>query len=198
MSSLPVRIVGDRVLLRDPLPADALWEFRWGTVETVWQDWDAPWEGAAITSVERFSSGDVMRYLEQAFARMAEPLPTPRASLRVDLIGGPPLGGVSHYHHDSEARLTYAGIDIRESAYWGQGLGTEALGLWIAYLFTHLDLGQIRLGTWSGNTRMIRVAGKCGFELVDRRVGVRQVRGEWYDAMEFSLARERWEGGEDP
>jgi len=188
-----IRIMGQRVLLRDPLPADALWDFRWGTVETAWQDWDAPWEGAAITPIEQLSAEDIVQRLQRGFARFAEPGPIPRNYLRVDRIGGPPLGWVNSYHHDPEARVTWAGVSICESAYWGQGLGTEAFRLWIGCLFTHLDLAEVRTATWSGNARMIRVAEKCGFTLINRIPRNREVRGEWYDGLTFQLTRERWE-----
>jgi RimJ/RimL family protein N-acetyltransferase len=99
---------------------------------------------------------------------------------------------VSHHHHDPAARVTRVGINICESAYWGQGLGTEALHLWVGYLFEGLDLRSVRLGTWSGNDRMVRCARKCRFALVERRAGERDVRGERYDALEFELTREEW------
>lgn len=189
-----VQIVGNGILLRDALPADALWDFRWATVETAWLDWDAPWEGAAVRAVETFSVEDIERYLSQRFADIAAPLATPRPGFRVDLVSGLPLGVVNQYHRDPEARSTYAGIGIRESAYWGRGLGTEAFRLWIGYLFTHYDLARVRTATWSGNTRMVRVAEKCGFTLLSRNPRSRQVRGEWYDGLEFMLVREDWDG----
>ena len=188
-----IRIMGQRVLLRDPLPADALWDFRWGTVETAWQDWDAPWEGATVTAVEQLSAKDIVERLQRGFARFAEHPPTPRTSLRVDRVAGPPLGWANQYHHDPEARLTYAGIVICESAYWGHGLGTEAFRLWISYLFTHLELAEVRTATWSGNARMVRVADKCGFTLTKREASRREVRGKRHDALTFRLTRERWE-----
>lgn len=185
--SVFVRITGHRLLLRDPLREDVEAQLRWSTVETEWQDWDGPWEGKVVTAPERVEAAR-----HRIRENIAQPLPEPRAQLWVQAIAGPLLGWVSHYHHDPAARLTYAGIDICESAYWGQGLGTEAFQLWIEYLFTHYDLVAVRTATWSGNVRMIRVAGKCGFLLVESNVGNREVRGETYDGLKFELTRDRW------
>jgi len=192
-----VRIRGERVLLRDPQPEDVEARVRWRTVEIAWGEWDAPWEGNEPVPPERIEG--LRRHLRE---QMAAPLPRPRTQLWIERIGGPLLGWVNRYHDDPAERSTWVGIDICESAYWGQGLGTEALRLWLSYLLSELRfprgeeasfcpvqdaLRRVRLGTWSGNLRMIRCAEKCRFVLVDRRVGVREVRGERYDAVEFAL-----------
>jgi RimJ/RimL family protein N-acetyltransferase len=194
MSASGVEIRGERVILRDPLPEDADASIRWATVETEWQNWDAPWEGFEVVPPERIEQSRASH-----LARIAEPLPTPRKTLWVQLIGGPLLGWVSRYHDDPDDRSTWVGINTCESAYWNQGLGTEALRLWLGYLFanlkwqeasscpTQVGLRRIRMGTWSGNGRMVRCAEKCGLRLVSRSVGLRQVRGRRYDGLEFEL-----------
>ncbi len=55
------------------------------------------------------------------------------------------------------------GIIIFNEAYWGQGIGSVALPLWIDTVFAeHPDLVRIGLSTWSGNTRMMHLAEKTG------------------------------------
>jgi len=185
-----IEVRGERVLLRDPLAGDVEARLRWSSVEVAWQDWDAPWNGKGLTPPEQIE--EARRRLRE---RIAKPLPTPRTELWIERIGGPLLGWVSQYHYDPAVRTTWVGVNICESAYWGQGLGTEALGLWIAYLFAQLDLASVRTATWSGNVRMVRVAEKCGFVLVKTTAGAREVRGERYDALEFELDRRSWERG---
>jgi len=182
-----VRIEGSRIALRDPRPEDVEARLRWSTVETEWQNWDAPWEGVGITPPDRLD-----RARGRLLAQIAEPRPTPRTQLWIERIGGPLLGWANHYHYDPTARVTWVGISICESAYWAQGIGTEALLLWIDYLVHELGLTSVRTATWSGNTRMIRCAEKCGFvpDVVNR--GKREVRGKRYDGIEFSLPRETW------
>jgi hypothetical protein len=198
----PLVIAGQRVLLRDPHVEDIHARLRWSTVETAWQDWDAPWEGKGLTPPE-----EAMR-VNCAALRAAEcpgrapdtftstrinwPLPTPRNQLWVQAINGPLLGWVNSYHYDPDARLIWAGVDICESSYWGQGLGTEAFRLWIGYLFTHSEVDRVGTATWSGSVRMIRVAEKCGFALIIREPHKREVRGAWYDGLVFECTRQTW------
>jgi RimJ/RimL family protein N-acetyltransferase len=178
-----VEVRGRRVLLRDPRPDDVEARLRWATAETEWQNWDAPWAG----SVEELVEARVSKNAANIAASIAQPLPSPRRQLWVERIGGPLLGCVSHYHHDPEARVTWVGIDICESAYLNQGLGTEALLLWIDYLVKELDLTCVRTATWSGNHRMVRCAEKCGFVVDKVNRGKREVRSKRYDGLEFRL-----------
>ncbi len=187
-----VRVEGRRLVLRDLLPEDVEARVRWGTVETEWLNWDAPWEGPELTPVEVLTESRVKRYAASIAANIAQPLPSPRTRLWVERIAGPLLGWVNSYHHDESDRSIWVGINVAESAFWNQGLGTEALLLWTGYLFQSLDLRRVRLGTWSGNRRMVRCAGKCGFVLVNRTVGNREVRGKRYDGLEFELVRAEW------
>lgn len=181
-----VEVRGRRVLLRDPRPEDVEARLRWATVETEWQNWDAPWEGP----VEELKEARVSKYAANIAASIAKALPSPRKQLWVERIGGPLLGWVNRYHHEPEARVTHVGIDICESAYWNQGLGTEALLLWIDYLVKELDLTCVRTATWSGNLRMVRCAEKCGFVVDKVNPGSREVRGKRYDGLEFILNQE--------
>ena len=176
------------MLLRDARPEDVEARIRWVTVELEWGDWDAPWEG-----MRRVAPEDVPELRRKLLSQVAGPQPTPRVQLWIERIGGPLLGWVSCYGHDEAGRSIWAGIDICEAACWGHGLGTEALGLWIAYLFQEMDLSCIRLGTWSGNVRMVRCAERCEFVVESRRAEARLVRGRAYDALEFKLDRARWE-----
>ncbi len=187
---MTVEIRGRRLLLRDPLPEDLDARCRWGTVETAWQDWDAPWEGKVVSPPDPPAEHEAarLRFLE----KLAQPLPVPRNQLWTQMIGGPLLGWVNSYHHGPAERTVFIGISICESAYWCQGLGTEAFRLWTDYLFVQLDLTRIHTATWSGNVRMVRVAEKCGFALTNREIGKREVRGDWYDGLTFALTREKW------
>lgn len=185
-----VTVMGPRLLLRDPLPTDFDARCRWTTVETDWQDWDAPCEGKTVSPPRPPEEHETAR--QQFLEKLAEPLPTPRNKLWIQMVDGPLLGWVNSYHHDPAARSIFIGISICESDYWCRGLGTEAFRLWIDYQFVQLDLARIHTATWSGNLRMVRVAGKCGFSLTNREIGKREVRGEWYDGLTFALTREKW------
>jgi len=183
-----VEVRGRRVILRDPRIEDVEAELRWTTVETAWQAWDAPWEGMAITSPER-----VEAVRQTKLDKLAHPLPSPRERLSVERIGGPLLGWVTHYRYDPAQRTTWVGINLCESGFWGQGLGTEALCLWIDTLFSQLNLHRVGTETWSGNERMIRCALRCGFVEEGRFRETVEYEGQRWDSVKFGLLRREWE-----
>jgi len=209
-----VEIRGERVILRDSRPEDIEARMRWSTVDVAWQDWDGPWEGRVITPPERIAAAK--RKLRR---EMDRPLPVPRSRLFIERIGGPLLGWVNRYRDDAINRTTWVGISICESTFWCQGLGTEALRLWVDYLFrewattgstgsgqarvaptsagpgmqANSSLHRIGTETWSGNLRMIRCAEKCGFILEGRFRETVEVRGQRYDGVKFGLLRRECE-----
>jgi RimJ/RimL family protein N-acetyltransferase len=179
-----VEVRGERIVLRDQRPSDVDARLRWLTVETEWGEWDAPWEGNDPLPPERVE--EVRRGMLEA---MRNPLPAPRTRLFIELVDRPPVGWVSCYDHDPDSRTVSVGIDICESQCWGRGLGTEALRLWIDYLFAELGIERVRMATWSGNERMVRVAEKLSFVLEERIPNAREVRGRRYDKVQFVLTK---------
>ena len=127
------QVRGDRVLLRDLRADDVEQRIRWVTVEMAWQQWDAPWEGVTRVSADRTDERK-----HEYLRGMTEPLPTPRDQLWIERIGGPLLGWVSQGPDESDPSAIWVGINICESAFWNKGLGTEALQLWVDYLFANL------------------------------------------------------------
>jgi RimJ/RimL family protein N-acetyltransferase len=50
---------------------------------------------------------------------------------------------------------------------WGYGLGYEAMGLWVEYLFgADPEVPSLELRTWNRNQGMVRLAHKLGFDEV--------------------------------
>ncbi len=176
-------IRGEMVVLRDARPGDVDDYVRWWDSGRQWQKWDAPWE--PLPQVK-----DVIFRLEN---RLGQQPPVPRISMEVDTIDAHHVGWVNRYWIDENAGWLEVGINLPESAYWGRGLGTEALALWVEYLFEHMGLHRVGLGTWSGNERMLRVASKLGFTTEARFRQARLVDGRRFDAMRCGLLREEWE-----
>ncbi len=179
---------GTRVLLRDRLAADAESYARWQAAGE-WREFDAPWEEGppARTAEQR-------EHLRGRFQRLcAEPLPDPRMTAIIALPDGRPVGWVNRHDLERFPDTCKLGIDICEDECLNRGLGTEALALWIGYLFATPALRRVGLDTWSFNPRMIRVAQKLGFsrEGADREMVC--WRGEWLDRIHFGLLRREWE-----
>lgn len=96
-----------------------------------------------------------------------------------------------YYNLDEKAGSAYVGIDVPEEETWGKRCGTEALSLLTIHLFQALRLNEIRTRTWTFNSRMQRVAEKCGFREIARlpnRVLV-SIRGEPLEFVEFAISR---------
>lgn len=86
-----------------------------------------------------------------------------------------------------------AGIHIAEHDYWGRGLGTEALALWVDYLFQAWGLHRLGMTTWFGNPGMIRLAHRLGFVQEGCRRQGCKVNNRFYDIIALDILREEWE-----
>ncbi len=185
---------GHTVLLRDALPSDEERRAKWRT-EGEWRQYDAPWE---LSSNRRMSEEEKRRRFEEVKAKaeaFAKRYPSLRRGATIATTESKPLGWVNLYDCDDEhfPQSWSVGISICEDDYLNRGLGTEALGLWIDYLFSKSDVHRIGLTTYSFNKRMMRVAEKVGLKLEGRRREVREWQGEWIDLLTYGILRREWE-----
>jgi len=106
------------------------------------------------------------------------------------------IGWVVIYYDEDDPHMTEIGIDIPEDSYWGKGIGTEALYLWIDYLFNERKLTRLGFGTWEGNKAMIRLGEKLGFIEEARIRKIRkgcEIKGIFYDRIKMGILRNEWE-----
>ena len=180
---------GERAVLRDWLPSDVESYLRWQTYGE-WRLYDAPWENEHVRRTAQEEEAFRARFLEMC----RQELSVVRKWAAIATLEGKPLGWVNRYGEERFPDAVLVGIDICEDAYLNQGIGTEALGLWIGYLFANSDVHRIGLDTWSFNGRMMRVAEKLGFvrEGVEREL-IRW-QGEWLDRVHFGILRREWQG----
>lgn len=156
---------------------------KWHVEDMEWQRWDAPWE-----KIEH-DENSLRERLERILSRPRQKL---QGRLQICHFDGNYIGWVSFYRLSSEENDIAIGIDIPEQSYWGKGLGEQAFKLWISYIFNVKEIDYIYCETWSGNTRMIKLAQKCGFEIVDIDRGYRQVEGKPVDGLKFKLDKEKF------
>lgn len=103
------------------------------------------------------------------------------------------LGEVSYTWRSKETNWMEIGIVIFDESYWGRGLGTQALKLWITELFKeHAEIVRIGFSTWSGNLGMVKLAAKLGMKQEACYQNARIVRGQYYDSVSFGLLRDEW------
>jgi len=176
---------GERVILRDRQPSDVESYLRW-QAHGEWRLYDAPWENEHVPTTAEEEEAFRARFLEKC-----RELSVPRKRATIATLEGEPLGWVNCYGDESFPAYR-VGIDVCEDAYLNQGVGTEALGLWVDYLFSNSDVHRVGLDTWSFNARMMRVAEKVGFVREGAERELMQWQGEWLDRVHFGMLRKEW------
>ncbi|MBP3700952.1 MAG: GNAT family N-acetyltransferase [Lachnospiraceae bacterium] len=195
-------IVFRDIILRDFMESDIATRITWETTETEWQLWDAPWEYDDLTDAQR--EEELQRYIAtmRKWVERYRNLPDSevRSTFQITLNNASRkyIGWCNSYNIDENYESTCGdgwctiGIDIPEMAARGQGYAYQAWYAFICYLLEHGE-ENIYTQTWSGNTRMIHVAEKMGFEECHRKVGKRLVRGQVYDGLTFRLNLEKFQ-----
>ncbi len=143
-----------------------------------------PWEESALELCVRWFSDPQVRKAALAphpwpwirlRARVQEIFCDPQAVhfLIVLRAGDQPIGVCGLFDVDQEQGTAQLGVVIGEAAARGQGYGTEALNLLVAYAFDHLGLRLLRLQVREDNAAAVRVYEKLGFRKLTA------VRGRW-------------------
>ena len=193
-----MKIKGQRVILRDDHRDSATDDFfRWLNMEE-WKYYDEPDRPFQPISREEFDKRakkdreefDKHNKKKSKGSSSSRPYP----GWHIDTVDGQHIGWVSYYNWDQEEKSAFIGICIPEEENWGKGYGTEAVSLFLNFLFYSFGLNTIRAATWTGNKRMVRCAQKAGFTnqiIMPHRNSI-SVRGEPLERIEFSLSRAEW------
>ncbi|OWR27101.1 GNAT family N-acetyltransferase [Saccharibacillus sp. O23] len=179
---------GEKVRLRSVTPEDyrELYALEYEDSDRQWTEWDAPY----------FKAEEQQESFEE-FVQGYERLKTRELSweprLLVETPEGRMLGIVSSYWEHRPSNWLEAGIVLFRSDTWSRGSGTEALKMYVGYLFSHLDVPRVGITTWSGNERMMRTASRIGMQVEGRMRKCRIVDGQLYDSIRMGVLREEWE-----
>jgi RimJ/RimL family protein N-acetyltransferase len=180
---------GKRIHLRDWTLDDLETFAYWLQPGHRWQELDAPYyKSAAAESIPSF--------VERIRTRIETGnISTPRQNLIIaEPVHNRLIGQVSRYWISEETHWLAAGLVIYDSELWGKGYGTDALSLWTSYLFDAFpQIVRLDLQTWSGNTGMMKLAAKLGYQLEGRFRKARMVAGQHYDALGYGILREEWQ-----
>ncbi|NPC92147.1 GNAT family N-acetyltransferase [Bacillus sp. WMMC1349] len=176
-------INGNKVTLRsltvDDLPL--LWRMIYGVKQPEWKQWDAPYFTLQPEPYQYFADSILAALKED---------PPRYAAIEIE---GQLKGTVSYYWECRPTHWLECGIVIYDPFYWNGGYGTEAIILWVDYLFAKLNIPRIGMTTWSGNKRMMKCAEKAGFTMEGRLRKVRYYNGVYYDSVRYGVLREEWE-----
>lgn len=175
---------GDQISLR-PTTVNDFYDYeRWNDPSLRAFQYDGPW----------YKNDDNLdRLISIRKGKVDSGLTPPYTFLEIYTSDGKHIGWVNAYHNANDPHATAIGVGIMEDQYWGKGLGTEALVLWVDYLFKEMNLTRIGLTTWQGNPMMLGLAKKLGFSEEARIRKSCFVKGQFYDRVSMGILREEWE-----
>ncbi len=169
------------IVIRDMRASDIADHMLWHTVDIEWMNWDAPWR-------QDLDQSPAELHLRLQSLATAAPPPV-RTRFEIDTDSGEHIGWMNSYRLDGSPGRIAIGIDIAHPRWRGAGRGEKAFSCFIHYLFS-AGLPCVYTETWSGNLPMIRLAGKCGFTLVNRTPQSCPVEGRAYDGLLFCVTPE--------
>jgi RimJ/RimL family protein N-acetyltransferase len=178
-----IYLIGNLINLRSITEEDIpiLWKLIYEEDDPEWKKWDAPYFPLQYI--------DLTAFREKIYKYNQFPVPS-RMVIEKD---GQLIGTVNYYWEHEPSKWLEIGIVIYFPELWRNGIGTEALKLWIDYLFKNLPIVRIGLTTWSKNERMIKVGYKLGMKLEGRLRKCRFYEGKYYDSIRMGILREEWE-----
>ena len=182
-----VWIEGSKVILRNVKQADLkrLWSLKYGEADPEWKKWDAPYHPLELIDFHTYIDKETKhRTYDEKMGVYSELLMEKNDQI---------IGSVVYYWEHESSRWLEIGITIFEPKYWNGGYGTEALMLFIGYLFEKMEIERVGLTTWSGNERMMAVGEKLGMQVEGRMRKCRYYDGYYYDSIRMGMLREEWE-----
>lgn len=185
--------IGNKVVLRNWIVED-LTEFRkWSTGHHSWMDLNGPYyPQLTLEELEQQLNAIQKIIRANSFRKDIKNL------VIADSESNRFIGTVNWYWQSQETNWLSIGICLYDEEHWGKGIGFEAMGLWCDHLWEVFpEIARLDLRTWSGNTGMMKLAEKLGFQLEARFRKARVVNGKYYDSIGYGLLREEWRRGED-
>ncbi|MGM8215404.1 GNAT family N-acetyltransferase [Bacillaceae bacterium W0354] len=177
-------IYGEKLNLRPIQKEDlkTLWILVYGEEDPEFKKWDAPYFPLEKIEYDVFHNHMSKRIDENFDERF------------LIVVNDEIIGTVNYYWEHRPSNWMEIGIGIYNPKYWSGGYGTEAIKLWINYLFeSYKEIPRIGYTTWSGNIRMIRVGEKLGMIEEARIRKFRLYNGVYYDSVKMGILREEWE-----
>jgi RimJ/RimL family protein N-acetyltransferase len=127
-----------------------------------------------------------------------EIITNPGASLRYFAIealgeGSPFVGACSLQQIDLRNRHAELGVWMASREQRGQGYGTEAVRLLLAYGFEVLRLDKVYLGAYDFNEGGLRAYERVGFRYEGRLQNMLHYEGRYWDEWPMRILRSEWE-----
>ncbi|CAM3871104.1 GNAT family protein [Cohnella lubricantis] len=123
---------------------------------------------------------------------MMDPKPDCRGFVIADADTQLYIGEANLHTIDWKNRVGRIGIVIGSVDKLGQGFGTEAMKLLMAFAFREMNLNRLELEVYDDNERAYRSYLRCGFK-EEGRLRERQFKnGAYVDVIQMGLLRSEW------
>lgn len=99
------------------------------------------------------------------------------------------IGTVGIREINYPARSAVIFIVIGEQEYWNYGYGTDALIVFVKFLFSQWNFHRLSLDTWDGNQRALQAYQKIGFQIEGTQREARYIHGTYHDAILMGLLK---------
>lgn len=163
---------------------------------TKFYDWvNDPQVTAYLTLFLPMSTLDEEKWFERVMQRPQEERPFAIEIREGD--GWRLIGNCSFFDLDWVAHAGEIGLMIGDKSAWGQGYGTETVGLLLRHGFQTLNLNRVCLRVYADNARAIRAYEKAGFVLEGRMRQALYKCGQYQDVLMMSVLREEWDAREE-
>ena len=173
-------LVGSGVRLRELRDSDILRRASLGLSREIARGF-----GAALDGDEPMTEDDAAEELRCRFGPGPHWVIADQADVFIGVVRLAPI--------DTANRSARLGIGIFDPARLGQGLGSEAIRLALAYGFDHLDLRRVSLTVLADNARAIAAYTRCGF-VVEGRFRDSLLRdGAWHDDLSMAIRKPQWQ-----
>jgi RimJ/RimL family protein N-acetyltransferase len=175
----PPQIVGRRVALRRPEPADLDALVRW-------------YRDPEIARLTRYQTRPMTQAEIERFFQVRMLSQDALAYSIVELPMWQLIGFTTFSSLDGDNGSVLFHITIGERDAWGRGLGTEATELMVGHAFEGLGLHRVGLAVFSYNERAIRAYQKAGFRIEGRLRDAILREGRYHDEVEMGMLESEW------
>ena len=169
LSQPPLRIQGQKVVLREKRLEDAEDDYAWRSDPEL-----AAFD--AVAPLRTSLSDFLVIYREE----LRYPSPRQR-SLSIEDMDGVHIGNCMYYDVSEQKGQAELGIMIGRKDYWSQGYGSDAVVTLVRHLFETTTLSRVYLHTLKWNERAQKAFQKAGFA----PIGETQRNGQVFVAMEI-------------
>jgi RimJ/RimL family protein N-acetyltransferase len=170
-----VELRGPRLHIRRAHPKDAAASYRWFANPKV------------TTFLPLAGKGHLPLESIEAYLTRVATSDRPDLAVTIERVDRGPIGCGGFRNFDSAA--AELSIVLGEPSSWGQGLGTEAMELLLAFAFGPLGLHRVWLIVRADNERAIRLFSRMGFVVAETQVGVVVVDDRPRDKLRMELTR---------